>query len=485
MAGALPPPPSPCVFCQIAGKSSSTPLLHSDDKVVTFQDIKPAAFRHYLVIPVEHIPSVKDLRRRSEDYSLVLHMLNVGQTLLRKDAPEAEQVPRLLYEVNEKAYEPEIISIGPYHRGKNHLNMMEVHKVRFLRMLLRRTNEHTADPYEHTAEPYVAALRGMVEKARNCYSEPSSMSTEDFLEMLVLDGCFIVEFIHQFSDGNRDEYVFGLRVNFYRIFHDLILFENQLPFFVLWELFGIMWGIERNFYVTVLLELFSGRMPGLGVDFDDDNTSIENVKHLLDLVRGKWLPSREVMEYCSRAPEDANWSFIRSTTELKEAGIRFKKGEGDNLFDIKFRNGVLEIPMIKIVDSTERLYRNVIACEQFEKENPKYFTEFARFMDCLINSGKDVELLCHCGIIENWLGSDEAVAAMFNRLTDNVWASIKFYTQIYIDVNEYYNKPRNKRMASLRHNYFNTPWAFISFLAAAFLLLLALLQTVFTIFPRH
>ncbi|GKV38055.1 hypothetical protein SLEP1_g46005 [Rubroshorea leprosula] len=90
MAGAL-PPPSPCVFCQIAGKSSSTPLLHSDDKVVAFQDIKPAAFRHYLVIPVEHIPTVKDLQRRSEDYSLVLHMLNVGQTLLRKDAPEAEQ----------------------------------------------------------------------------------------------------------------------------------------------------------------------------------------------------------------------------------------------------------------------------------------------------------------------------------------------------------------------------------------------------------
>ncbi|XVF35773.1 hypothetical protein REPUB_Repub18cG0175200 [Reevesia pubescens] len=28
-----------------------------DDKVVAFQDIKPAAFRHYLVIFVEHIPT--------------------------------------------------------------------------------------------------------------------------------------------------------------------------------------------------------------------------------------------------------------------------------------------------------------------------------------------------------------------------------------------------------------------------------------------
>ncbi|GKV50139.1 hypothetical protein SLEP1_g56851 [Rubroshorea leprosula] len=61
-------------------------LSDLDDKVVAFQDIKPAAFRHYLVIPVEHIPTVKDLRRRSEDYSLVLDMFNVGQALLSKDA---------------------------------------------------------------------------------------------------------------------------------------------------------------------------------------------------------------------------------------------------------------------------------------------------------------------------------------------------------------------------------------------------------------
>ncbi|GLT35169.1 hypothetical protein SLA2020_096440 [Shorea laevis] len=81
--------------------------------------------------------------------------------------------------------------------------MMEVHKVRFLGMLLGRRNGHTA-------ELYVAALRGTVEKACDCYSESSSISTEDFLEMLVLDGCFIVEFIHQLLDGNMDEYVLRL-----------------------------------------------------------------------------------------------------------------------------------------------------------------------------------------------------------------------------------------------------------------------------------
>ncbi|GKV50145.1 hypothetical protein SLEP1_g56857 [Rubroshorea leprosula] len=282
------------------------------------------------------------------------------------------RVPRRLHEVNEKAYEPEIISIGPYHRGKNHLEMMEVHKVRFLGMLLRRTNGHTA-------EPFVAALRGMVEKARNCYSEPSSISTEDFLEMLVLDGGFIVELMHQLFDRNMDEYVFRLESTFSGVLHDLILFENQLPFFVLWELFGLMRGNEREIFVRRLLLLFCRRMPGLRVNVVYDNTSIENVKHLLDLVHGNWLPSREVTEHYSQAPEDSNCSFIRSATELKEAGIRFKRGEGNSLFDIKFRNGVLEIPMIKITDYTESLYRNVIVCEQFEKEDPKYLTEFTTY----------------------------------------------------------------------------------------------------------
>ncbi|GLT35168.1 hypothetical protein SLA2020_096430 [Shorea laevis] len=167
------------------------------------------------------------------------------------------------------------------------------------------------------------------------------------------------------------------------------------------------------------------------------------------------------MKDYSRAPKDGNCPFRRSATELKEAEIRFRK------------------------DSTESLYGNVIICEQFVKKIPKHFTEFAKFMDCLINSGKDVELLCRCGIIENCLSNDEDVATMFNRLGDNVSVSIEFYARISDDVNEHYNALWNKRKASLRHNYFNTPWAFISFLAAAFLLLLTLLQTTFTIFPRH
>ncbi|BAU00451.1 hypothetical protein VIGAN_10204900 [Vigna angularis var. angularis] len=122
MAGATPS----CVFCAIAAKSTpDNTLLHSDDKVVAFQDINPSAFRHYLVVPVAHIPTVKDLQRKPDDHSLgkethawgpvqifkfmyvcvqffifefrdwlfysVNHMLEVGKTLLLRDAPQSQQ----------------------------------------------------------------------------------------------------------------------------------------------------------------------------------------------------------------------------------------------------------------------------------------------------------------------------------------------------------------------------------------------------------
>ncbi|KAL2472498.1 histidine triad nucleotide-binding 4 [Abeliophyllum distichum] len=82
---------SSCIFCQIACSSTSTTLLHKDNRIVAFQDINPSAFRHYLVVTIEHIPTVKDLKRRSEDFLLVSHMLNVGQNLVQRDAPHAKK----------------------------------------------------------------------------------------------------------------------------------------------------------------------------------------------------------------------------------------------------------------------------------------------------------------------------------------------------------------------------------------------------------
>ncbi|KAJ4811999.1 Histidine triad nucleotide-binding protein 3 [Rhynchospora pubera] len=78
-----------CIFCDIVRGTTSTTILYSDDKVVAFPDINPSAFRHYLVIPVEHVPTVNSLDRIPEHYELVDRMLKVGKDLLSRDAPNS------------------------------------------------------------------------------------------------------------------------------------------------------------------------------------------------------------------------------------------------------------------------------------------------------------------------------------------------------------------------------------------------------------
>ncbi|GKV22545.1 hypothetical protein SLEP1_g32407 [Rubroshorea leprosula] len=333
-------------------------------------------------------------------------------------------------------------------------------------------------------------MTDMLKDARNCYEKSLVISNEELLEMMVLDGCFIAELIHKFANGSLwSDPIFNVDQIIGAIFKDLTLVENQLPFSVLWKLFGKI-KEDPSRCIFAILKMFEGNMPGLRASEGNsyNENSMKDVKHLVDLLRTNWLPSENFMREYEEVTEDGEWSFIRSATELREAGIKFKKVkvEGGSLFDIKFANGKLYIPVVTIDDDAERLLRNIIACEQFDYSgSPQYLTEYRKVMDCLINTGKDVELLCRKRIIDNWLGTDEAVAELFNTL-GKVMLSRRnfFYAKLFNDVNSHYYKPWHKRMASLRHNYFNTPWALISFIAAAFLLLLTLLQTTFTIFPR-
>lgn len=47
-----------CIFCKIAKKEISTNVVFEDDDVIAFNDIKPVAPVHILVIPKRHIASI-------------------------------------------------------------------------------------------------------------------------------------------------------------------------------------------------------------------------------------------------------------------------------------------------------------------------------------------------------------------------------------------------------------------------------------------
>jgi hypothetical protein len=404
-----------------------------------------------------------------------------------------------LRNVNEKAYKPELLAIGPYHRGKDDLKQMEDHKLLYLQQLLQRRNEDNV-------ERYIKAMRELEESARRCYAEPISLTIDEFVEMMLLDGCFIIELFRRFIKMDlRDECdpIFRLAWMRSKLSRDLVLFENQLPLFVLTKLIE-MTKVPNQREDLIFMFMFYSRLGILrsgGRSLESSDESLQNIGygllalahdienqvgaqnigyHLLSLAHKSVTPPYVEI---SKSGNVAEWNSIPSAIELQEAGVKFKKLErGCSFFDIKFKNGVMEIPPLRVGDPSESLFRNLIAYEQYSRNNHlKYVTDYVSFMDCLINSPKDVELLRRQGIIENWLGDDEAVSTMFNKLCDEVIVSNLCYAEIFRDVNIHCHRRWNVWIANLRHNYFNSPWALISVLAAAFLLMLALTQTIFSV----
>lgn len=66
----------------IAGEIPAT-IVHQDERVTAFRDIRPAAPTHILIVPNKPIPTVNDVA--DEDESLLGHLFSVARDLARKE----------------------------------------------------------------------------------------------------------------------------------------------------------------------------------------------------------------------------------------------------------------------------------------------------------------------------------------------------------------------------------------------------------------
>ena len=71
----------------IAGELPAT-IVHQDDRVIAFRDIRPVAPTHILIVPNKPIPTANDIA--DEDESLVGHMMIVARDLARQEGIAAD-----------------------------------------------------------------------------------------------------------------------------------------------------------------------------------------------------------------------------------------------------------------------------------------------------------------------------------------------------------------------------------------------------------
>ena len=429
------------------------------------------------------------------------------------------RVPKKLRSVNECAYTPKLISIGPFHHGNEDLREMEMQKMRYFQEFCFRTSK--------TPEDLAMDLGSIIEKkeTRICrsYAEKPKQDKNQLVKMILLDAIFIIELVLRNSEKpeeEQDDHILGKPWLRNAIQLDLILLENQLPFFILEDLYEFVFNdssscnhhkeeqqkqneIQNKSYppffklCRIYFSCYDKKQP--------KSNRPREVKHFTDLVR--------YFHIAEKLKPPGKIEHLYCATKLDEAGVKFKAVQKRSLLDIKFRKDrclercpfcncswllnclpcmkcvpcfeqmqpFLELPVFEIGDATECVFRNLMALEQCHYPKQAYISSYILLLDYLINTEKDVDLLVERKAIVNRLGSDEAVATLVNKLGHQIVECKSCYFDLSEELNGHYENFWNRNMASLTTVYFRDIWRGTATVVG----LLVLFLTIWNIFLRH
>ncbi|GKU90633.1 hypothetical protein SLEP1_g4603 [Rubroshorea leprosula] len=369
------------------------------------------------------------------------------------------KVPDTLKMQNPQAYKPHFFSLGPWHFGEPDLMEAQKYKMHFLENLVRRFP--SPDDKIKELEIVVSQVKS---EAFECYGGWGAInvdSRQEFEKILLLDGCFIIEMLRKnegLIDINYSElFIFSNAMLPIRC-HDLFLIENQIPWFVLERLYERTRVSEQDkplveLAIDVFYWIFS---------YDKLQIQPRKINHILDLA-WHYLGSSSEPPRSGYEHFKLNRHNIPSATELRQAGVKFRRVESTRILDIRFNNtdGVLEIPSLLIHPTTEAIFRNLISFEQCYRLHPPKVTCYAKLLNGLVDTHEDVDLLSRDDIFNNWLSSED-VSHFFSRLKNGTNMDCLYYAQICSDVRDYCQRWWPKWRAFYIHNYFTKPWAIIA-----------------------
>nr|GMC84147.1 UPF0481 protein At3g47200-like [Ipomoea batatas]GMD28820.1 UPF0481 protein At3g47200-like [Ipomoea batatas] len=331
-------------------------------------------------------------------------------------------------------YIPKIVSIGPYHYGNSKLSRMECKK-KLLFTSLR------IDPKCQSS--LTAAMTEFEAKARKCYSTKfNNIDTNTFRDMMLIDAFFIIHTLISFDRWCKNlddlklqrEPIFKTPWRQGNICEDLLMLENQVPFFILVQVYAILTNESneeesRNCLKKLAMQFFKqvelGRSGGGGDDFDSETVTAvaDNPKHLLDLFHSSFVVAEDKRKTRKRNNINTNTSskyWVSSASALRSNGVKFIATKKGNPLDIQFNRylGHLRVPTLCINDTTATVLKNLVAYEQGSRLPNPYFTTLAIFFSNIAPNADDIKLLREAHIINHQFQSagDGAVVLLLQQL---------------------------------------------------------------------
>ena len=89
-----------CPFCAIVARKEPARIVHEDDDTLAFEDLRPRAPTHVLVVPKKHVPTMNDLG--PEDAEVMGKLFRVAAKIA-KDRSLADRGWRAIVNANRHA----------------------------------------------------------------------------------------------------------------------------------------------------------------------------------------------------------------------------------------------------------------------------------------------------------------------------------------------------------------------------------------------
>ncbi|KAM5552867.1 UPF0481 protein [Rosa sericea] len=427
------------------------------------------------------------------------------------------RVPSQLRNVDEAAYTPQTLSIGPFHHGNPKLRDMEAHKNKYYELFCRRSSKS-----EDELGSFMTDHR---ETILNCYAGTFKCEI-DFLNLILVDACFIIElFLSNSEQEQHNANYYILRSPWLRktVERDLILLENQLPYFLLQKLYDFAIPTFSNGHLgngdqtqghahkdstNSQQCCFPCFRPG---DFQENSIrsepnqhgfleltckffkaytkgkSVRNgfePKHFTDLVRHFLCPYKELL-WVKNYDQPVKIKY--HAKKLKVAGVKFMPLREPFVIKedpvLTFNSACLAHKELKLTRlwaeyEAECIFRNTMALEQLMYSEKPYICCYFSLMNQLINTEEDVDVLIEDGVIFNLLGSNKAVVNMISSLCEQIKEDHSCYSEICQDINSHYKTVLYHPLVIIRQVYFKDLWrgstAILGFVVLVFTILQSL-----------
>ncbi|KAL3571789.1 hypothetical protein D5086_025693, partial [Populus alba] len=317
------------------------------------------------------------------------------------------KAPAALCDSNRACYTPRVISIGPFHHGNEKLMPMEIQKQRYLKEFCKRLGGETK--VQESLKVLWSTIQSLEDKIKRRYADNTfvefSGNDDKFVKMILFDAVFIFELFLKNNEEDmhnnkryQDDFIIGKPWLRAAIQRDLILLENQLPFFILKKLYSLAIEETKLNYPS-FLDLSCHYFEKYGKNKTKPyETKHYKPLHFTDLVR-HFLSFKhpQLLE----SLDGKQVKNLYSATMLHQAGIKFKALPDECLLDIRawketentVKKGELHMPPLEIDNSTECLFRNLMALEQCHYPREEFICRYVKLLDFLVDVKKDVDLL--------------------------------------------------------------------------------------------